>query len=303
MGQLLSSSSSTEQKEKCGSDEESQIAVGTFDAWKLRRNTRKYYRYVGSLYVTVNTEEQNDEDERKQSENDDDMDNPKSNTAADKADEVAKTNLVNYREMTTESSNNAEEKDANENVEETPAINEVVEKLDLSNLNTREPNAATFKSILMVPSPIEKPQFSPRSAKVPLALDKTTLIVPTQSQNSCYEPVDNYVNTDEIINEEELSDREQPPPALSSKPKFTTTQQLQQLKTNWAQVCHCPEIIVEVCPEIIAKVCSEIAALNSSNATQKCNSNPKTAVANPKTGMPMKRAQQSYRSSFKIAQR
>ncbi|KAH7835407.1 hypothetical protein Vadar_025929 [Vaccinium darrowii] len=36
-------------KEKCGSDEESQIAVGTFDAWKLRRNTRKYYRYVGSL--------------------------------------------------------------------------------------------------------------------------------------------------------------------------------------------------------------------------------------------------------------
>ncbi|KAF7132057.1 hypothetical protein RHSIM_Rhsim09G0014200 [Rhododendron simsii] len=36
-------------KEKCGDDEESQIAVGTFDAWKLRRNTRKYYRYVGSL--------------------------------------------------------------------------------------------------------------------------------------------------------------------------------------------------------------------------------------------------------------
>ncbi|KAG5530566.1 hypothetical protein RHGRI_025502 [Rhododendron griersonianum] len=36
-------------KEKCGDDEESQIAVGTFDAWKLRRNTRKYYRYARSI--------------------------------------------------------------------------------------------------------------------------------------------------------------------------------------------------------------------------------------------------------------
>ncbi|KAL7170503.1 hypothetical protein ACSBR2_035386 [Camellia fascicularis] len=36
-------------EENCKDNEVAQVAVDNFDAWKLRRNTRKYYRYVGSL--------------------------------------------------------------------------------------------------------------------------------------------------------------------------------------------------------------------------------------------------------------
>ncbi|KAL6998050.1 carbonic anhydrase, partial [Sarracenia purpurea var. burkii] len=36
-------------KDNCGADEVSQAAVGKFDTWTLKRNTRKYHRYLGSL--------------------------------------------------------------------------------------------------------------------------------------------------------------------------------------------------------------------------------------------------------------